>query len=234
MSKINLFVFGPLALLICALYSTCPPRPPEQCREFLQLSHQQRHAEFRAYPLDKQLDVYLCAMKTEPPNSSLANDIADQGEQAIPALVNKLKVTKSEVDQEDLIYVFELMSDRIGHGEFKPEPGASIIHKGATSSYKGIVNLKRISRILPLHVVDWPVASAANGVHFPRSSLKLTMPFLKNLIEVTRVPSEGALAQRLPPYEELCEHIMSASSGNPMHVIEQLKFLIDEVTASSS
>jgi len=51
-------------------------------------------------------------MKTEPPNSSLAYDIADQGEQAIPALVNKLKGTKSEVDQEYLIYVFEVMSDR--------------------------------------------------------------------------------------------------------------------------
>jgi len=112
MSKINLFLFGPVAMLICVLYSTCPPRPPEQCRAFLQLPQQQRRAEFRGYPLDKQLDVYLCAMKTEPPNSSLAYDIADQGEQAIPALVNKLKGTKSEVDQEYLIYVLEVMSDR--------------------------------------------------------------------------------------------------------------------------
>ena len=110
MSKINLFVFGPLTLLICMLYSTC--RPPEECRAFLDLPPQQRHDVFHAYPLDKQLDIYLCAMKTEPPISDLANDIADQGEQAIPALVNKLKGAKSEVDQDDLIYVFEVMSDR--------------------------------------------------------------------------------------------------------------------------
>lgn len=112
MSKINLFVFGPAALLVCALYSTCPPKPPEQCRAFLQLPPQQRRAEFRAYSLHQQLDVYLCAMKTEPPNSSLAYDIADKGEQAIPALLNKLKAAKSEVDQDNLIYVLEVMSDR--------------------------------------------------------------------------------------------------------------------------
>jgi hypothetical protein len=40
----------------------------------------------------------------------------------------------------------------------------------------GIVNLKRISRILPLHVRDCAFLSTTNGGHFPRSSLKLTIP----------------------------------------------------------
>ena len=111
MSKISLLTLGPAVLFISALYSTCPPRPPEQCRTFLQLPPQQMRAEFRAYPLDKQLDVYLCAMKTEPPNFRLAHDIAIKSEQAIPALLNKLKAAKSEVDQDNLIYLLEVMSE---------------------------------------------------------------------------------------------------------------------------
>jgi hypothetical protein len=47
------------------------------------------------------------------------------------------------------------------------------------------------------------------------------------MIKTARDPSEGASSQRLPLFEQLCEHILSASSGNPMHIIEQLKSLID-------
>lgn len=78
---------------------------------------------------------------------------------------------------------------------------------------------------------DWLAFLSARSyeqIEIPPWTAAQSEEFLKNLIDVTRVPSEGALSQRLPLYEELCEHIMSASSGNPMHVIEQLKFLIDE------
>jgi hypothetical protein len=78
---------------------------------------------------------------------------------------------------------------------------------------------------------DWLAFLSARGyeqLEIPPWTAAQSEEFLKNLIEVTRLPSEGASAQRLPLYEQLCEHIMSASSGNPMHIIEQLKFLIDE------
>lgn len=78
---------------------------------------------------------------------------------------------------------------------------------------------------------DWLAFLSARGyeqIEIPPWADSQSEEFLKNLIEVTRVPTEGVFSQRLPLYEELCEHIMSASSGNPMHVIEQLKFLIDE------
>jgi tetratricopeptide (TPR) repeat protein len=51
--------------------------------------------------------------------------------------------------------------------------------------------------------------------------------FLLDMVEAARNPSQGAPSQRLPLFEQLCEHILSASSGNPMHIIEQLKSLID-------
>lgn len=51
--------------------------------------------------------------------------------------------------------------------------------------------------------------------------------FLRDLIDTTRDPSEGAVSEALPLYEDLFEHIMQASSGSPMHIIEQLKSLVD-------
>lgn len=51
--------------------------------------------------------------------------------------------------------------------------------------------------------------------------------FLLDMIEAARDPAAGAPSRRLPLFEQLCEHILAASSGNPMHIIEQLKSLID-------
>ena len=56
--------------------------------------------------------MYLCAMKQEPPDLELAYEIADRGEVAIPLLIERLKTTKDEMDQEDLIRVFEVMSGK--------------------------------------------------------------------------------------------------------------------------
>jgi len=112
MSKIGLLFYGLIVVLICQAWSACPPKPPAECRSFLELSLEQRSVEFQTYPLEKQLEIYLCAMKTEPPNSSLAYSIADRGEQAVPVVVAKLKSLKNEGDQEDVIYVLEVMSDR--------------------------------------------------------------------------------------------------------------------------
>jgi len=56
--------------------------------------------------------MYLCAMRGEPPDLDLAYVIADRGEAAIPLLMDKLKITKDEMDQEDLIRVFEVMSEK--------------------------------------------------------------------------------------------------------------------------
>lgn len=49
-------------------------------------------------------------MKQEPPDLGLAREISERGEEAIPFLLEKLASAKSEGDQHDLIYIFELMS----------------------------------------------------------------------------------------------------------------------------
>ena len=92
------------------LLSTCATRHSPECEAFLALSPTQRQIESRTYPANKQIDMYLCAMKQEPPDLELADQISDRGEGAIPLLRERLKTAKSEVDQHDLIYVFEVMS----------------------------------------------------------------------------------------------------------------------------
>jgi len=106
----KLLGIGSFSLLL-AFSPACVPSTPQQCRAFFDLPSEQRHVEFRTFPVPKKLDVYLCAMKGEPPDLSLAADIADLGPGAIPAVVDKLKHSKSEVDQENLIYLLEVMSE---------------------------------------------------------------------------------------------------------------------------
>lgn len=109
MSKINT-VWVPIILLGCILYFGCGWLHSE-CQEFLDLSTQQQDSEFGKYSIEKQLDVYLCAMKVHPPYSSLARDIAQRGESAVPVIMKKMKTVRSEMEQYDLIYVLEVMSD---------------------------------------------------------------------------------------------------------------------------
>ena len=51
--------------------------------------------------------------------------------------------------------------------------------------------------------------------------------FLDWVLEYREAASDGKLTSRLPLFEQLCEHILESSAGNPMHIIEQLKALIE-------
>lgn len=106
MSKMMLML-----LLMFLMVRGCEQRPQE-CRDVIDVPREQGYAKFRTYPLEKQLDVYLCAMHVEPPDMGLANEIAERGDSAIRAVMQKLKTSEREIDQEDLIYLLEVMSDR--------------------------------------------------------------------------------------------------------------------------
>jgi hypothetical protein len=112
MSKMRLLLFGLMCLFGFGSFSACVPLTPSECRAFLNLPGEQRHAEFRGYQIDKQLDVYLCVMRAEAPDLALADDIAARGSEVIPFVLAKLRSAKSEVDQADLIYLLEVISDR--------------------------------------------------------------------------------------------------------------------------
>jgi hypothetical protein len=90
----------------------CTTRRSPECEAFVALSPAERQIESRKYTTDKQIDIYLCAMKQEPPDLELADQISDGGQAVIPLLIERLKTVNSEVDQHDLIYVFEVVSRR--------------------------------------------------------------------------------------------------------------------------
>lgn len=111
MSKMTLAITHQVVLLLCLSLQGCSEQP-EACREFLDMPRQQRQTQFRTFPVEKQIEAYLCAMKEEPPDLSLAEQLADGGESALPVLLRQLKSSSREIDQEDIIYVLEVMSDR--------------------------------------------------------------------------------------------------------------------------
>ena len=110
MSKMMAVLFQ-ITLLSCFFFRACEQRPQE-CRDVIDVPREQGYAKFETYPIEKQLDVYLCAMHVEPPDMGLADLIAKRGESATPIVVQKLKTADREIDQEDLIYLLEVMSDR--------------------------------------------------------------------------------------------------------------------------
>jgi hypothetical protein len=112
MSKMKLWLLGLASLLIMGFSTSCVPPTPPECRAFLNLPREERHAEFRTYEIEKQLDVYLCTMKAELPDVGLADEVANRGEAVIGPIVAKLKSVSSETDKYEMIHLLEVMSER--------------------------------------------------------------------------------------------------------------------------
>lgn len=108
------WVLGFLVVISWLFQQSCSDRRSPECEAFLALSLTERQVEFRKQPADKQIDLYLCGMRGEPPDLDLADKITDRGEAVIPLLTQRLKTSQNEGEQEDLIYLFEVMS-RNGH-----------------------------------------------------------------------------------------------------------------------
>ena len=106
------FVLLSTVLLGCSCNPFFWAQQSPECREFYKLHPQQRHTKFRTFSLDKQIDIYLCGMKREPPDTGLADVIAERGEKIIPDLVERLKAEKEGYAQDNIIHIFELMSEK--------------------------------------------------------------------------------------------------------------------------
>jgi hypothetical protein len=106
------------ALLICALGLSCSGVSKE-CSDFFSQPVEQAEAKFRTYPIEKQFDLFSCGMRMEPQVLWPAADLADRGDPAIPFLLDRLKKESDELSQDDIIFVFELMSSK-GYLDNKP------------------------------------------------------------------------------------------------------------------
>ncbi|SRR6266404_1979671 len=96
-----------LLTLSCGVFLSClQPRPSSECRQFYDLSSEQREKKLRASPVKEQLTLYECGMYQEPP-TDYAGDLAEGGETIIPAVLDQLKAERSETRQDHLIHIFE-------------------------------------------------------------------------------------------------------------------------------
>jgi hypothetical protein len=92
--------------------SGCNRIPPEY-RAFLELPISEQHKVMRDLPIDRRIDYYLAGMHyMAPPAIGLADDIAQEGKQALPALMERLRELKSESDQDHIIYIFRVTHSR--------------------------------------------------------------------------------------------------------------------------
>ncbi|MGH9966656.1 MAG: hypothetical protein ACREBG_02320 [Pyrinomonadaceae bacterium] len=107
------FRFMFVVLLFACLLEGCSRIPPEY-RPFLVLSPDQRHAEMQKLPIEKRIDYYLAGVRyLHPPQIGLADDMAKEGKQAIPVLLDRLKREKDEMTKFDIMYIFKVM-----HGSY--------------------------------------------------------------------------------------------------------------------
>jgi hypothetical protein len=101
-----------LIIILCISTAYLASCQSSRCKNFFDLPKEQRDAEFKSYALDKQLEIYHCAMSQQPQELDYAYFIADGGEKNISTLLQKLKSERSEVDKLEIIYLFRAMSVR--------------------------------------------------------------------------------------------------------------------------
>jgi len=99
-----------LVLILCGSAGCLSGIQPRECREFFQLSSSERESRFRQYPLDKQVDLYLCGMNREPPESGYAAYIAEGGEQVIPYLLQRIKTEPLEITKARILDIFTVLA----------------------------------------------------------------------------------------------------------------------------
>ena len=101
-----------LLIILSGCYG-CPPTVlPGECREFFDLPAKEREVKFRAYPVAKQVDLYLCGMNREPPHIGYAAYIAEGGEQNIPYLLQRLKAERLEITQTRILDIFTVLANQ--------------------------------------------------------------------------------------------------------------------------
>jgi len=105
--------FIALSFLAAFFLASCRRIPPEY-RAFLDLPLSKQHEVLKKLPIEKRIEYYLAAMQyNEPPGVGLADDVAQEGKQALPFLMKRLREEKDEHNQVHLIRVFEFM-----HGHY--------------------------------------------------------------------------------------------------------------------
>jgi hypothetical protein len=104
------------SLLIITILAGCHGKAPAECKQLCSLPEAQQHRTFKAYPVEKQFDLYRncgdeksCMRESESPHDYYGQWMAEDNK-AAPSLVERLKSEKNERVQWDIIYVLRFMA----------------------------------------------------------------------------------------------------------------------------
>ncbi len=115
----------------------CVPGDHPQCDQydgFFTLGPtDQRDAEFLRYPIETQLEIYICGWYHEPGPRYYADCIADRGDEVIPLVLERLKRERREFSQKAIVYIFLRMAKK---GYMRGRPDAVDVIRPIVSSMK--------------------------------------------------------------------------------------------------
>src|SRR5688572_12142009 len=98
-------------LLSIGLSKSCGAVPPEY-DAFFSLDTERQRQKAKDFSIEKQIDFYLAGKRyVHPPSSTLLYVIAERGKEAVPALLERMKQTKSESDKLDLLDVIRNINE---------------------------------------------------------------------------------------------------------------------------
>lgn len=108
--KYKVIAFSTVLILLNGCYGCPPTILSRDCRAFFDLPSREKEVKFREYPVDKQVDLYLCGMNREPPEIAYAAYIAEGGDKNIPYLIQRLKAEPLEIEQTRIIDIFTVLA----------------------------------------------------------------------------------------------------------------------------
>lgn len=101
--------------ILCAMFmllSVQCAREHSDMDTLLGLPLKEQEEMFKAFPLAKQVDVYLQAMYVEPPQTRYAAYLASNGKQVVPFLLDRLRNEKNDTAKAHLFKALQVMHER--------------------------------------------------------------------------------------------------------------------------
>jgi len=121
---------------ISAMVLCTAARCDDASRDFSRMHGAERVARpslLRQYPVGKQVDLYLAAMRRiHPPQPGLADVVAELGEFGVPLIEEKLRNSSSDFERVDLSLVLVRMEE-LGTYHVRDDESLREVHAGALS-----------------------------------------------------------------------------------------------------
>lgn len=100
-----------LIILLLSLVACGDPRAKD-LEDLMRIRPEaKRIEEFRKKPIDEQIDLYLYAMRTEPPHLGFARYLALNGESMIPHVMSRMVADKDDWNKAHLIHLLRAMAE---------------------------------------------------------------------------------------------------------------------------